>query len=57
LYTVRFDTPAVAAILSMLVASKPLLRNSASAALTMAWRLRSVRRAVVGVSMKVFYTG
>src|SRR5688500_4918967 len=44
LYTVRFDTPAVAAILSMLVISKPLLRNSAIAAWRMASRFRSVRR-------------
>ena len=41
---VRFETPAVAAILSMLVTSKPLARNSAIAAATMASRLRSVRR-------------
>jgi hypothetical protein len=44
LYTVRLETPAVAAILSMLVTSNPLARNSAMAAATMASRLRSVRR-------------
>jgi hypothetical protein len=42
LYTVRLDTPAAAAMRSMLVASKPRARNSAMAAVVMAARLRSV---------------
>ena len=58
LYTVRLDTPALAAIWSMLVAANPDWRNSATAASTMAARLRSVRRDGAGrLDMPKVYTG